>query len=479
MKVSKPNQHLTPSIADETLVPENLEEATKLLNELNLLKLEGHLFCFDPKEAARREGTRTVNQVERFTDIVNRPVVVSIDAQYGQPSVLAYKVLQAVFRKITEEGWPIPDTASFSQRELLQLVGRSSWGGNSGRQLYRAVMQLHRTSIRCSWFDKESGEWTIAHFNPIAAALFSGKKENIKESVITINQVITKSLNSRHWACFNWTRMQDLEPISAALYKRLSFHFSNLLSNLPKPERERLLYAPGTGAPLVFTKSYEDICREWLGGLQPLRYRSDIMRDQLGRHFEALKRTKVVQSIEIAEMAGGGWKIVFRAGRAFFADYDVFYVKKWQPQLRLRQTSDRRQIEQPLALVAYFHQKQGSDQNSFLTKETAYASSLLDRYSFEELRDLIDFSYAQAQKTKFAMQTFNAIKQYVDQWQGEAARVAKVRMQIEKVKACLSCDDRGMLHVRDARGTISVIKCPHDAAKIQADVRKRGFRPAA
>ena len=39
---------------------------------------------------------------------------------------------------------------------------------------------------------------------------------------------IVESLRKRHWACFNWGRMQQLEPIGMAIYKRLHRHFSNL-----------------------------------------------------------------------------------------------------------------------------------------------------------------------------------------------------------------------------------------------------------
>jgi hypothetical protein len=68
------------------------------MEEINILRLEGTLFCFDPKEAKRRRGALTL------VDARKQPVSIKIDADYGQPSVLAYKVLQAIFLKLTEQG---------------------------------------------------------------------------------------------------------------------------------------------------------------------------------------------------------------------------------------------------------------------------------------------------------------------------------------------------------------------------------------
>src|SRR3954453_11339060 len=68
----------------------------RLMQEINLLKLEGALFCFDPREAKRRTGALTLS------DALKRPVTVVINQTFGQPSVLAYKVLQAIFLKLSE-----------------------------------------------------------------------------------------------------------------------------------------------------------------------------------------------------------------------------------------------------------------------------------------------------------------------------------------------------------------------------------------
>lgn len=75
---------------------------------------------------------------------------------------------------------------------------------------------------------------------------------------------------------FNWERVSALEPLTAALYKRLYLHLSNLYEEKYNKDS------------LKFEKDYEDLCGEWLGGLKPQGYRSLILQ-QLGSHLEAFK----------------------------------------------------------------------------------------------------------------------------------------------------------------------------------------------
>src|SRR3954454_13820364 len=119
---------------------DNYELDQRLMQEINLLKLEGVLFCFDPRAARRRHGTLTLS------DMLKRPVAVRINPDLGQPSVLAYKVLQAIFLKLYEQGCELTEdgkclykeSVSFSKRELAFLTGRT-WSGRTSQQLFDAV----------------------------------------------------------------------------------------------------------------------------------------------------------------------------------------------------------------------------------------------------------------------------------------------------------------------------------------------------
>src|SRR5213596_1414111 len=81
----------------------------RLFNEINLLRLEGFYFCLDPKEATRRtnEKYEFLEIIKRpKTEIAKRPVIILPNPRYGYPSVLAYKVLQAIMQKLSCFSYP-------------------------------------------------------------------------------------------------------------------------------------------------------------------------------------------------------------------------------------------------------------------------------------------------------------------------------------------------------------------------------------
>jgi Replication initiator protein A len=253
MKTNDNEKTMTMEENGEDLAPLVLDQ--RLKQEINILKLEGSLFCFDPKEAKRRRGKLTLSDARKL------PVTVDINPNYGQPSVLAYKVLQAIFLKVAETGCSLEedgrclynDTVSFSARELALITGRS-WGGRTSRQLFDAIMQLRRTGITASLYDKGTDRWEVADLQVLNSAYFAGHGDTISRCAVTLAPEIMESVNRRHVATFNFTRLRSLDTIGLVLYKRIFFHFSNLMHESRRKGSLRL------------TKDYEAICREWLGG---------------------------------------------------------------------------------------------------------------------------------------------------------------------------------------------------------------------
>jgi hypothetical protein len=359
----------------------------RLMEEINILRLESALFCFDPREARRRSGSLTVELP--LGELGRQPVSVRIHPDFGQPSVLAYKVLQAIFLKLAADGCqPTEDgrcfyreKISFSWRELARLAGRSSWGRITSRELYHAIKQLQSTELTCAIYDKDTGEWMAAEFSVIARALFAGKGKEIKQCVLELDAGIVRSINRKHFAFFNLHRLNDLDTLGVVLYKRIFFHFSSInQKDTPKHA-------------LRLEKDYEDMCREWLGGLKPERYKSLIISNQLGRHLEALKRSRLIRKYDIREKAtGDGFKLVFYPGEGFFDDYREYYLRAQVPKAALPLVEGIRDIQAPLELVAEFHRRLGHSHEHFEEKETAYAAELLKDLSDAEVRDLIEYA---------------------------------------------------------------------------------------
>lgn len=331
-----------------------------------------------------------------------------------------------VFKKLTEEGRPFIDTVSFSQRELARLVGQKSFGGYQSQKVYKAISQLRHTDIHAFMYDKVTQEYTQLEFYLFPSVLFSGRKQQIHTCSIRVDQSVVTSLNNRHWACFNWEHLRELEPIGMAIYKRLFRHFSNLYGHELKRLGKASLHTEegirSARKNVLFEKSYEDICTEWLGGLNPYRYKSEIKR-RIGLHIDVVKQTGLLRSWSIEPMARDrGWKLVFRPGISFFRNYDRFYMTDWQPQLRFKQSSDQHNIQYPLDALSYFYKKLSGgkeiDKTVFPKTQQELALKLIDRYGYDELIELIDFTFNEARKTNFDIKTFGAVRNYIAHWEG-------------------------------------------------------------
>jgi hypothetical protein len=392
----------------------------RLFNEINLLRLEGFYFCLDPKEAARR-----TNEKYEFFEIIKRPkseiekrpVVVIPNPRYGFPSILAYKVLQAIMRKLSSFSYPMPDTVHFSQRELARLVGRNSFGGWNQEQFYNAIRQLRTTEAAYWYYDKVTDQWSNRNIQILDTDIWSGREHQITRCSVKLHHSIVDSLNNRHAMCLNYARMEDLAPIDFALFKRLFFHFSNL-------------YSLRRTKNFVYTKNYATVCAAWLGGLKVLRYKSVILKDQLGKHLELLKQTTLIKDYSIEKNSkGDGFNLVFAPGAGFFEDYERFYLKHFEIDQEYHRDEERKKQELPLRLVEKFYQNlyHGGDLSGMviLDKEIEYAKSLLETYSFDEVSDLILYTIDAAIRSKFMIRSFGSVKIYLNAWLGERATRAK------------------------------------------------------
>ena len=310
-----------------------LSRPDPILEELNVVRLEGRYFCFDKHEAKKHTG------IYEYRD-GNRGIIIETNPRYGQPSIVAYKILQAVFKKITQEGKPYAETVAFSYRDLAEMIGRDIIGGRDSQQFMTALRQLRTTEIQLYLYDDKSGkrqQFGSRSFSLIITTGVVGEggvnTPNVKAIVLTVHPAIMDSMRRGHFAVFNWERLSQLEPPAAAMYKRLYLHFSNLYEN------------QYTKDSLKFEKRYEDICAEWLGGLKPFTFKSHI-RQQLGLirstrqrktasdkkerlgYLLALQQAGLIRSVAIEKTTDGkSFKLIFKPGQGFFYDYEHFYRK--------------------------------------------------------------------------------------------------------------------------------------------------------
>ena len=284
----------------------------------------------------------------------------------------------------------------------MRLVGRTSTGGKNSKELVRVLNQFRNTAINCWFYDKHTKTGGNLSFSLANRFLYTYKgRGSISLVTLWLDPLLIKSINNHYTFCLNFARMENLEPIGAALYKHLYFHFSNI-------------YSTKRSEDFVFRKDYEEICRAWLGGLKvasiPLL---DILNDQLGKHLGALKKTRLIKSYDVEKNAeGDGFNLVFRPGRGFFEDYEHFYRRRMQAELPFTLAVDVNQQE----IVRYFYQKlygtSDADELGFSEKETSFAASLLEKHTMSDARGFIDYGLAEASKTNFDIKTLGGLKKY-------------------------------------------------------------------
>ena len=209
-----------PSPESNNIIPLDSGALTRLdpvLEELNVVRLEGRYFCFDRHEAKKHTG------IYEYRD-GNRGIVIETNPRYGQPSIVAYKVLQAVFRKITKEGKPYPETAALSYRELAEMIGRDIIGGNDTRQIIVAIRQLQGTMVELHLYDDKNGkrqQFNTRRFPLIITSGIIGEghinNPRLRAAVLTVHPAIMDSMRRGHFAIFNWERLKKLEPAPSAL----------------------------------------------------------------------------------------------------------------------------------------------------------------------------------------------------------------------------------------------------------------------
>jgi hypothetical protein len=420
-----------------------LGQPETLLEELQMVRLEGRYFCFDKHEAKARAG------VLEYRD-GNRGLVIEVSQRFGHPSLLAYKVLQAVFKKITEAGKPYPDTVVLGQRELGRLVGRDSFGGRDAQQLHQAISQLRNTNVELYLYDdaknstapQSAKTFKTWSFSILANLGFVGTgdathPQHIHTAVLRLDPTIAENLRAGHFAIYNWERLEGMEPLTAALYKRLYLHLSNLYETQYNHHN------------LKFEKDYEAICAEWLGGLKPERYKSRIAY-QMKNHFDSLRASGLVREVSIEPKVKGGFKLVFRPSDGFFADYEMFYLNASnKPKLKARAKAiatnaqppkPQSELLAPLQAVVYFYQKLHgaiplvaapaepsiNDAHSaiYAERDIAFARTMIEKIGTQGFTSLIDFALTQAPLTRFDMKSIRAVETYLVAWQIHSTKQA-------------------------------------------------------
>jgi hypothetical protein len=413
----------TPLTTTNNLAPERVE---RLFMENNLLRVIGYVFCHDPRAA--------VAHVEPITDIdkiAKRQVTIEPHPSYGQPGPADFKVFLAILKKLSDYGRPVPNKVYFSQQELARLTDRA-WGGKTGKEFIHSLYTLAHTRVTMPFYRNSKDEPTIANFSVPSEFTIQPRGRKIEACEVVIPEFIQRSLDDRFFSCLNYNRIRGIPTIQAALYIRLFHHFANLAEG-------------GTRNSVQIRKRYDDICKEWLGGIAVRTHKSHIVRDQLGVHLDALVANKFLRSYSIDKTAAGdGFNITFLPGTSFHDDYNRFYKNRFQNELQFKFFEEQQSIGHPLELVRRFHEYRTGEKitASHVTQaEQQYALTLIQELTFEGALAFVDYGVKRARAGNYAVNTLSGLKTYYGDFLKERDVLAKAqaaaadRIRLEKAKS--------------------------------------------
>lgn len=436
--------------------------------ESTLLRVFGVLFCHDPKRARSRTGKIEINR-----GIAEKGITVRFDPEYAQPGPFAHKIAMAVIRKQSRFGSPAQKQISFSQRELMRLAGRKTWGGRDSEELIRALRQIRYTHILAQFkkVDKYI-EHDFSIFNEVLIERRASATDPISACTVVMANPIIQSLNDKHFTCLNHALMQELSSIASAFYMRLFYHFA---THYDGKHLDRV----------SFRKRYDDICLEWLGGLTVLKYRSDIIRDQIGGHLDQLVKAGFLRSYAVTPAeTREGFVITFRPGPRFVADYNTFYVRRFQGDFQFNFHEENQSIGEPHQVAYLFVEKRTGQKRDGIpyvsSKDVETAKDLLQTIPLEQMNDFLEFALSEARRTRFDLQTLGGVRQYLNSYlQAFDRRVAEKAKRSEKLvqeaEELLRAEYAGYL--RHATVKLLENRPSHEKAAIENEARARARAP--
>ena len=390
------------------------KSSEKLYMENTLLRVFGALFCHDPKRARARAGKIELNRGDK-----EKRLTIRLDPEYGQPGPFAHKVALAVIKKQSDYGRPVRKSISFSERELMRLAGRASWGGRDSEELAIALRQIRYTHLIAHFkINERYVERDFSIFNEVMIERRESHHDPIVACSIVLADPIVQALEDDHFTCLNHGLMKQLSTIGQASYMRLFFHFANLYDGRNRTQ-------------LVFAKRYDDVCTEWLGGLVVVQHKSKI-EERLGSHLAQLVQVGFLSSYSIDRARtlpqSGNFVLTFRPGAVFFEDYDRFYRRRQQGGLQSDFRTDQREIGTPLQVAYLFAEKRTGQAVASIayvnSKDVETAKQLLREVSFEEMPRFLDYALSAARMTNFDVQSLGGIKQYLGSY--KASQVAAI-----------------------------------------------------
>jgi len=365
---------------------------------------------------------------------------------YGQPRQLAYKLDTIVInRKLDELGRPLPKVIKLGS--LGQIARELGSTRKDMGELKLAFRQNATAAINAKLHYKASDgtereiDATFTRYSVVFTGekLPEGKKANAV--YLILNDVYFDVLNSAPIRPLDYDYLKALTPAAQRFYEIVSYKMFAAFS-FGRPEA-RL--------------AYSDYCTF---AAQARYYDYDHFKKQMYKvHRPHLQSGYLKLASYKSTTDGEGkqdWNMYYVPGSRATAQYHAFAKKHASriqyPQESLAKTQDgspSRQPElpsvvSPQEIVQQFHARaRGIKNHSASSKEVAYAAELLRLHGLSKVLFIVEHAIRSAERTKFWMQTFGAIRQYVPEALTAFDRTEREEKERRRIEAEREAAHRG------------------------------------
>ena len=388
---------------------------------------------------------------------------VSYNSRYGQPGRLAYKIDTIIVnREIDESEKPVPKIIKLGS--LRDIAARINAGAKNTHTVKRALLQNASAFItaKLTYRAVDKTERTLEAAFSRYSVVFTGESlpdgRRADAVYLVLNDIYQEVINNAMTRPLDYDYLQGLSPSEQRFYEILSYQ---IFPALKYERRARLVYSEYCAlSTQVRYFDFDHVKKQMYklhrphmrsGYLVDVEYEATVdsegtldwvmlytpgskaRNEQLAFRFpgdnnrklrEIARNSSEVQkngeiSASVSESQNLTLELTFQpvATEETSADFSA-------------EEEENRRIEDLLShFYTTFHHNGGNIRPSI--RERAQAQELLRRLGQEHSRFVVEFAFREAQKTKFAIQTFGGILQYEA---GAAGHLAELRKQETKTR---------------------------------------------
>ena len=396
---------------------------------------------------------------------------VSYNERYGQPRQLAYRLDTLVInRKIDEHARPLPKVIRLNS--LYEIAGILGLTRNTN-EVKKALHQNAGAYITAKLHYKtaDGAERTLEAGFTRYGVVFTGGKlpDGAKADAVylILNDPYWEVLNAAPTRPLDYDYLQSLKPAAQRFYEIVSYKiFAAIKYRHP-----------------VAKLAYSEYC---IFSAQRRYHDYDRVKKQMYKIHNPHLKSGYIKSVSytptVDEHGKPDWIMQYVPGEKAHAEYQFFTNKKQLKRVATKKPEETTTQTHAVELVGYFyHRFHHEEVISPNSKEIEQATDLIAKYGIDRSRFIVDYSFNEAQDTKYSPKFFGGILQYVDhalenfnrrekQRQQEDARKQEERFQraYETYKQC---------EIERIKSTISPEELAEIESLIRAELESEGTFP--